>query len=469
MVKKPSGKWRMCTDYIDLNKACPKDPYPLPSIDRFVDSVAGFTLLSFMDAYSGYNQIRMHPQDEEKTTFITDDGAFYYKVMPFGLKNAGATYQCLMDKIFKGVMGVDVEVYVDDMVVKSQGVVEHYEALGRVFHILRKHQLRLNLGKCSFGVRAGKFLGFMLTERGIKANPEKCQAVINMRSPHSVKEVQQFMGKVTALSRFISKAIETATPMFPTFKKVGKFMWTTECEEVFLRLKAMMAAPLVLIRPTLGTPLCLYISVFDATVSSVLIQEKEGEQQPTYLPIPQVLRKPDLAGRMVTWSVQLSEFDISFKRRGHVKAQALVDFITDLTPEGSQADDKGKWYLSLDDSTNQSGSGVGVILEGLDGILIEQSLHFDFRASNNQAKYEALLARMRLARDLEARRLTAKSDSKLVTGQIKRGPPAGQVSRASGKTGRPVGQAGQHPKEGAIEVSHSQKPGDANHRQREGV
>ncbi|RDX95531.1 Retrovirus-related Pol polyprotein from transposon opus, partial [Mucuna pruriens] len=280
--KKPSDKWRMCTNYTDLNKACPKDPYPLPSIDRLVDSVAGFALLSFMDAYSGYNQIRMHLQDEEKTTFITNDGAFCYKVMPFGLKNVGATYQRLMDKIFQGIMGADVEVYVDDMVVKSQGVAEHYEALGRVFHILRKHQLRLNPDKCSFGVCAGKFLGFMLTKRGIEANPEKCRAVTNMRSPQSVKEVQQFMGKVTALSRFISKAAETATPIFATLKKGGKFTWMVECEEAFLRLKAMMAAPLVLIRPSAGTPLYLYISVFDATVSSALIQEEEGEQRPIY-------------------------------------------------------------------------------------------------------------------------------------------------------------------------------------------
>ncbi|RDX66812.1 hypothetical protein CR513_54381, partial [Mucuna pruriens] len=93
MVKKANGRWRMCTDYTDLNKACPKDPYPLPSIDRLVDEVSGQALLSFMDAYSGYNQIRMHPDDEEKTAFITEAGAFCYKVMPFGLKNAGATYQ----------------------------------------------------------------------------------------------------------------------------------------------------------------------------------------------------------------------------------------------------------------------------------------------------------------------------------------------------------------------------------------
>ncbi|RDY04876.1 hypothetical protein CR513_11345, partial [Mucuna pruriens] len=190
MVRKANGRWRMCTDYTDLNKVCPKDPYPLPNIDRLVDNVSGYEFLSFMDAYSGYNQIRMHPEDEEKTAFITDSGAFCYKVMPFGLKNAGATYQRLMDKVFKEVIGQDIEVYVDDMVAKSENGRSHCEALRRVFRILRRHQLRLNPEKCSFGVQAGRFLGYMLTERGIEANPEKCRAVINMRSPQNVKEVQ---------------------------------------------------------------------------------------------------------------------------------------------------------------------------------------------------------------------------------------------------------------------------------------
>ncbi|RDY08227.1 Retrovirus-related Pol polyprotein from transposon 17.6, partial [Mucuna pruriens] len=292
MVRKANGKWRMCTDYTDLNKAYPKDSYPLPSIDRLVDNVAGFTFLSFMDAYSGYNQIRMHPQDEEKTAFITDKGAFCYKVMPFGLKNAGATYQRLMDNIFKGILGEDVEVYVDDMVARSQCMEEHCRALGRVFGILREHQLRLNPNKCSFGVRAGKFLGFMLTERGIEANPEKCWAITNVRSPKSIKEVQQFMGKVMALARFISKSAEMSMPLFVTLRKGGKFAWTDECEEAFLRLKAMMATPPVLTRPKPSMPLYLYISISDNAVSSVLIQEEEGEQRPVYF-TSKVLQGPE--------------------------------------------------------------------------------------------------------------------------------------------------------------------------------
>ncbi|RDX82513.1 hypothetical protein CR513_36683, partial [Mucuna pruriens] len=152
MVKKANGKWQICTDYTDLNKVCPKDPYLLPNIDRLVDKASGFALLSFVDAYSKYNQIRVHPQDEAKTAFITDSGAFYYKVMSFGLKKVGVTYQRLMDKIFKEIIGTDMEVYVDDMVVKSTTTSEHCSTLERVFKILRKHQLKLNPEKCSFGV-----------------------------------------------------------------------------------------------------------------------------------------------------------------------------------------------------------------------------------------------------------------------------------------------------------------------------
>ncbi|RDX81322.1 hypothetical protein CR513_38012, partial [Mucuna pruriens] len=115
----------MCTNYTDLNRVCPKDPYPLPSIETLVDRASGCELLSFMDVYSGYNQIRMHPSDESKMAFITNKGNFCYRVMPFGLKNAGATYQRLMDQIFKDHVGNQLEVYVDDMVVKSKMETRH--------------------------------------------------------------------------------------------------------------------------------------------------------------------------------------------------------------------------------------------------------------------------------------------------------------------------------------------------------
>ena len=119
MVKKANGKWRLCVDFTDLNKTCPKDSYPLPRIDQLVDSTVGHKLLSFMDAFSEYNQIRMDKVDQEKTSFVTSQGLFCYKVMPFSLKNAGATYQRLVNHMFRSQIGRNVEVYVDDMLVKS--------------------------------------------------------------------------------------------------------------------------------------------------------------------------------------------------------------------------------------------------------------------------------------------------------------------------------------------------------------
>ena len=129
MVKKANGKWRMCVDFTNLNKACPKDSYPLPRIDQLVDSTAGHKLLSFMDAFFGYGQIRMDEVDQEKTSFVTSQGLFYYKVMPFGLKNTGATYQRLVNHMFHPQIGRNVEVYVDDMLVKSQDEGRHLDDL----------------------------------------------------------------------------------------------------------------------------------------------------------------------------------------------------------------------------------------------------------------------------------------------------------------------------------------------------
>ena len=152
MIKKANGKWRMCVDFTDLNKACPKDSYPLPRIDQLVDSTAGHKLLSFMDAFSGYNQIRMDKADQEKTFFVTSQGLFCYKVMPFGLKNAGATYQRLVNHMFRLQIGRNVEVYVDDMLVKSQDEGKHLDDLQETFDTLRQYHMKLNPSKCAFRV-----------------------------------------------------------------------------------------------------------------------------------------------------------------------------------------------------------------------------------------------------------------------------------------------------------------------------
>lgn len=156
-------------------------------------------MLSFLDAFSGYHQIPMAPKDEEKIVFITPHGLYCYKVMPFGLKNAEATYQRLMTKIFKPLIGDIIEVYIDDVVVKSKTRSEHAQHLQKVFHMLRKYGMKLNPTKCAFGVSLGKFMGFMVTQRGIEVNPDQIKVVANMLAPMNKKELQCLTSKLVAL------------------------------------------------------------------------------------------------------------------------------------------------------------------------------------------------------------------------------------------------------------------------------
>ena len=163
LVKKANGKWRMCVDFTDLNKTCPKDSFPLPRIDQLMDSTIGHRLLMFMDTFSGYNQIKMVEEDQEKIAFITSQGLYCYKVMPFGLKNAEATYQRLVNKMFSKQIRRNMEVYVDDILVKSKKEPAHLDDLKETFAMLRQYQMKLNPSKCVFGVASGKFLRFMVS------------------------------------------------------------------------------------------------------------------------------------------------------------------------------------------------------------------------------------------------------------------------------------------------------------------
>ena len=226
MVKKLNGKWRMCVDFTDLNKGCPKDSYPLPRIDQLVDSTARHKLLSFMDVFSGYNQIQMQEEDQEKMAFITSRGLFCYKAIPFGLKNTRATYQRLVNKMFHDQIGRNMEVYVDDMLIKSKENEDHLADLKETFQTLRGYNMKLNPGKCAFGVSSSKFLGFMVSQRRIEANLDKIKAILEMSPPKTVKEVQSLTG-MTALNRFVSRSTDKCLPFFKTLRKA--FQWMEEC------------------------------------------------------------------------------------------------------------------------------------------------------------------------------------------------------------------------------------------------
>jgi hypothetical protein len=230
LVKKKGWKWRMCVEYTGLNKACPKVPYPLPCIDQIVDSTAWCGTLSFLDAYSGYHQIKMKESDQLVTSFITPFGMYCYTIMPFDLRNAGATYQRCMNHVFGEHIGRTVEAYVDDIVVKTRKASDLLSDLETTFKCLRAKGVKLNPEKCVFGVPQGMLLGFIVSERGIEANPEKIAAITNMGPIKDLKGVQRVMGCLAALSRFISRLL----------RKTERFTWTPEAEEALGNLKALL-------------------------------------------------------------------------------------------------------------------------------------------------------------------------------------------------------------------------------------
>ncbi|GKV41376.1 hypothetical protein SLEP1_g48919 [Rubroshorea leprosula] len=427
MVKKANGKWRMCIDYTNLNHAYPKDCYPMPSIDKLVEAASGNERLSLLDAYSGYHQVPMAPEDEEKTSFYAGDEIYCYVMMPFGLKNAGATYQKMVTIVFRAQIGKNLEVYVDDIVVKSLKAENHLADLEETFNNLRKNRMRLNPAKCIFGVESGKFLGFMVSRKGIEVNPEKIRAIAEMEPPKLVKDIQRLTGRVAALHRFIS------------------------------------SSPPLLTKAIDGEILYLYLGISDEAISSVLVREEARQQKPIYYissvlhgaklrypiaekaalavvtsarklrpyfqshpiivltdqPLRQILQKPECSGRLIKWAVELGEFEITFQQRSAIRAQALADFIVECTPcPSTSTPEPNDWTLYVDGASSSKGSGAGAPLIGPEGYRSEHALKFNFDATNNMAEYEALLLGLQLALELKICAIQVYSDSQLVVNQI---------------------------------------------------
>ena len=223
LVPKKNKELRMCVDYTDLNKSCPKDPFALPRIDQVIDSTAGCELLCFLDAYSGYHQIPLKVEDQIKTAFITPYGAYCYTTMPFGLKNAGATYQRGMQRCLDSQIGRNIKAYVNNVVVKSRKAGDLISDLAETFGNLRNFSMKLNPHKCIFGVRSGKLLGYLVSWRGIEANLKKIQTLLDMQPPTCQKDVQKLTGCMAALSRFISRLGIRGLPFFRLLKKQDRF------------------------------------------------------------------------------------------------------------------------------------------------------------------------------------------------------------------------------------------------------
>ncbi|XP_065638118.1 uncharacterized protein LOC136071128 [Quercus suber] len=421
VVKKKSEKWRVCVDFTDLNKACPKDPFLMPKIDRLVDATVKHPRMSFLDAFQGYHQIPLALEDQEKTAFVTPTGNYHYKVMSFGLKNVGSTYQRMMTRMFEPQLGRNIEIYIDDMVVKSKMVAEHVKDLESTFKVLRKYKLRLNAAKCSFGAGSGKFLGYMVTHRGIEVNPDQIRAINELQAPRNPKEVQKLTGMTVALNRFISRSADRCRPFFSLINKWKGFEWTEECAVAFQQLKDYLARPPIMSNPEPDEVLFAYIAVATHAVS--------------LLPLRAILRSADYTGRIAKWGTILGAFDIKYMPRISVKGQVLVDLVAEFTEPRleevkltSDMDEKSvgmisqrgpsHWEAYVDGTANQKGFGVGLVLRSPEGIIIEKALRLGFSATNNEAEYEALLMGMSMVQKMEGKAVNLFLDSRLIVGQV---------------------------------------------------
>uniref|UniRef100_A0A2N9HNM1 Uncharacterized protein n=1 Tax=Fagus sylvatica TaxID=28930 RepID=A0A2N9HNM1_FAGSY len=339
-VPKKDGKVRMCVDYRDLNRASPKDNFPLPHIDTLVDNTATNVVFSFMDGFSGYNQIKMAEEDKSKTAFVTHWGTFVYDVMPFGLKNAGATYQRAMVTLFHDMIHHEIEVYVDDMIAKSRTAQDHLTDLRKLFQRLKKYQLRLNPNKCAFGVTSGKLLGFIVSGRGIEIDPAK-----TARKP-------------------------------------------------FDKIKEYLLNPPILVPPTPGRPLILYLTVQEASMGCMLGQQDEtGKKEQAIYYLSKKFTEPETRYLLVektccALGLGLQEAETVHALLHHlvgipdgpnqaIKGQAIADYLADYPSEQLELmdsefpdedvmiveeDNQGRWKLYFDGAANAVGSGIGAVL-----------------------------------------------------------------------------------------------------------
>jgi hypothetical protein len=272
---------RVCIYFRDLNRATPMDGYPMPVADLLVDAAAGHKVISFMDGNAGCNQIFMAIEDVSKTTFRCPRhiGLFEWIVMTFGLKNASATYQRAMNYIFHELISKIVEIYIDDVVIKSIDHESHLDDVRKTLEFTRKHGLKMNPNKCAFGVSAGEFLGFLVHEGGIEVGKKSMKAKDEVVPPTNLKELQSL--KINFVRRFISNLSQKVLPFSPLLrlKKDQKFVWGDEQQKAFNEIKEYMKEPPVLVPLQLNKPFKLYVAADTQTIGSALIQEFEGKKE----------------------------------------------------------------------------------------------------------------------------------------------------------------------------------------------
>ena len=366
--------------------------------------------------------------------------------------------------MFAERLGDTMEVYIDDMLVKSRVSANHLNHLKDCFLILNEYDMKLNPTKCTFGVMSGEFLGYIITQRGIEANPKQISAILDLPSPKNSREVQRLTGWIAALNRFITRSTDKCLPFYDLLRGNKKFIWDERREEAFEQLKRYLTTPPVLAKPDKGDTLYLYIAVSNTAVSSVLVKEDRGEQRPVFyiskcmteaetrystlekmalavitsarklrpyfqshsiviltnLPLRTIMQNANHSGRLSKWAIELSKYDVTYQNRPAARSQVLAEFLIELTSdlEHDLRLPRDNWILHVDGSSSARGSGIGVHLQSPTGELLQQYFRLGFKASNNEAKYEALIAGLRLAQAVQAKRIHAYWDSQLVVNQF---------------------------------------------------
>jgi hypothetical protein len=292
-VAKKQGTIHVCVDYRDLNKACPKENYPTPFIDQIIDNCAGSVILSFMDGFSGYNQIEILPTDQHKTAFICPWGTFAYRKLPFGLKNAGATFQRAMSYTFHDIKHI-TELYLDDLPAHSLHRSDHINHLRAIFLRCRFYRIHLNPHKCIFAFKSCRLLGFIVSKDGIRVDPLKIKAILALPPPTNLSQLQSLQGKANFLHRFICSYAKITKGFMQLLQKNIPFIWDDAAQRSFDALKhALTHAPL-LHPPEYTKDYILYLAASTSTIAMVLVQEDSNDKEHVIYYLSKSLSGPEL-------------------------------------------------------------------------------------------------------------------------------------------------------------------------------
>ncbi|TMC24502.1 MAG: hypothetical protein E6J34_00380, partial [Chloroflexi bacterium] len=279
-VKKKSGELRMCIDYRALNKITIKNRFPIPLIDDLIDRLHGAKVFTKIDLRSGYNQVRIHPEDIEKTAFRTRYGHFQYKVMPFGLTNAPATFQALVQDVLRPLLDVSVIVYIDDILIYSQNDADHSYHIRQVLELLRQHKLYGTIAKCEFFKDSVEYLGHIILAQGIATDPKKVEIIRTWPQPTNLKELQSFLGLCNYYRRFVADYSKIAAPLTDLTHKDTTYQWTTHTDLAFQLLKEHMSRAPVLCIPDPNLAFVVTTDASDFAVGAVLTQDQGQGPQP---------------------------------------------------------------------------------------------------------------------------------------------------------------------------------------------